>query len=96
MHGDKLDVQVQDLEQKIIQLLEQHRNQQATLLRLQEENQQLIQRMANQEKSVHDVSDQLNAGALVRAGGATQDWGTRIDNYISDIDQSIAYLERLQ
>ncbi|MCU0317951.1 MAG: hypothetical protein MUC61_01240 [Amoebophilaceae bacterium] len=96
MHSDKLDVRVQDLEQKIIQLLEQHKEQRAMLLRLQEENQQLMQRIAHQAEAVHDVSSKLSVGTLVRAGGATQDWETRIDNYINDIDKSIAYLERLQ
>ena len=96
MHSDKLYVRVQDLEQKIMQLLEQHREQQAMLLRLQEENKQLIQRIANQAEAVHDVSNKLSIGTLVKAGDETQDWETRIDNYISDIDKSIAYLERLQ
>ena len=79
-----------------MQLLEQHREQQAMLLRLQEENKQLIQRIANQAEAVHDVSNKLSIGTLVKAGDETQDWETRIDNYISDIDKSIAYLERLQ
>lgn len=96
MHSDKLYVRVQDLEQKIMQLLEQHREQQAMLLRLQEENKQLIQRIANQAEAVHDVSNKRSIGTLVKAGDETQDWETRIDNYISDIDKSIAYLERLQ
>jgi chromosome segregation ATPase len=96
MYSDKLDVRVQDLEQKIMQLLEQHREQQAMLLRLQGENKQLIQRIANQSEAVRDVSNKLSIGHLIKAGGETQDWETRIDNYISDIDKSIAYLERLQ
>jgi Ni,Fe-hydrogenase III large subunit len=96
MHSDKLDVRVQDLEQKIIQLLEQHREQQAMLLRLQEENKKLMQRISNQVEAMHDVSNKLSVGTLVRTGGATQDWETRIDNYIRDIDKSIAYLEQLR
>jgi chromosome segregation ATPase len=96
MHSENLHVRVQYLEQKIRQLLERCKDQQEMLQQLQKENEQLIQQIANNREMVHGLlSNSLDLGAITKDEQRMRDWGARIDNYIGDIDKSIAYLEQL-
>jgi DNA-binding protein H-NS len=96
MDSTNLHVRVQYLEQKIMQLLEHYKNQQEVIQQLRQENEQLIQQITNREETTYDFSNRLEIGTITKKGGDMQDWEARLDSYISDIDRSIAYLERLQ
>jgi|694.fasta_scaffold100333_2 hypothetical protein len=97
MDSEKLHVRVQYLEQKITQLLEHHKNQQEVIQQLRKENEQLVQQVTNRAEITYNFPNRLEIGTVTKKRGRdTQDWEARIDSYISDIDRSIAYLERLQ
>jgi DNA-binding protein H-NS len=97
MDSEKLHVRVQYLEQKIMQLLEHHKNQQEVIQQLRQENAQFVQQVTNGAEIIYDFPNRLEIGTITKKRGRyTQDWETRIGSYISDIDRSIAYLERLQ
>ncbi len=96
MDSAKPHVRVQYLEQKIMQLLEHYKNQQEVIQQLRRENEQLIQQVTNRAETTYDFSNSIESGTITKEGRNMQDWEARIDSYISDIDRSIAYLERLQ
>lgn len=95
MDSEKLHARVQYLEQKIMQLLEHYKNQQEVIRQLRQEHEQLIQQVANGAETACDFLNRLEIGTVTNNGGNIRDWEARIDSYISDIDKSIAYLERL-
>ena len=95
MPSEKLHVHVQYLEQKIRQLLAHCKDQQEVLQQLRKEKEQLIQQVANKKETAHKRSDNLALGAITKNEEKMRNWGASIDNYISDIDKSIAYLEQL-
>lgn len=96
MNSEKLHVRIQYLEQKIMQLLKHHKNQQEVIQQLQKENEQLVQQVTNRAEITYDFPNRLEIGTITKKEGRnTEDWEARIDSYISDIDRSIAYLERL-
>ena len=95
MNSEKLHVRVQDLEQKIMQLLEGYKDQQEMIQQLRQKNEQLIQQIANRTETVQDFSNSPESDATTKNSGKLGDWEARIDSYISDIDKSIAYLEKL-
>jgi DNA-binding protein H-NS len=98
MDSEALHVRVQYLEQKIMQLLEHHKNQQEVIQQLRKENEQLAQKVTNRAEITYDFPNMLEIYTITKKKkrGDTQAWEARIDSYISDIDKSIAYLERVQ
>jgi len=96
MHSDTLHVRVQNLEQKIIQLLKQHQDQQKMIQQLREDNELLTQQVTDGGGAVHNFKNDLNMRTIAKKEIQIKNWGTSIDSYINDIDKSIAYLEQLQ
>lgn len=86
---------MQYLEQKIRQLLAHCKDQQEMLQQLRKEKEQLIQQIANKKETAHKLSDNIALGAITKNEEKMRNWGASIDNYISDIDKSIGYLEQL-
>jgi len=93
MDSEKIHLHVQYLEQKIMRLLEQCRNQEEIIRRLQKEP--LIQQVSSSAETAYDFSNQLELGTMTKGENAIRAWEAKIDGYISDIDRSIAYLEQL-
>ncbi len=96
MNGEKLHVRVQDLEQKIMQLLESYKHQQEIIQQLQKKNEQLTHQITHRKETVQDFSNSLETDIVTKKSERAGDWGARIDSYISDIEKGIAYLEKLQ
>jgi methyl-accepting chemotaxis protein len=96
MNSEKLHVRVQDLAQKIMQLLESYKDQQEMIQQLRKKNEQLIHKIANMTDTVQDFSNSLASDAITKKSAKSGDWEAEIDSYISDIGKSIAYLEKLQ
>ncbi|HAN49730.1 MAG TPA: hypothetical protein DCQ08_01750 [Amoebophilaceae bacterium] len=96
MNGEKLHVRVQDLEQKIMQLLEGYKHQQEIIQQLRKKNEQLTHQITNRTETAQDFSNSLASDAIAKKGGKLRDWEATIDSYIGDIDKSIEYLERLR
>ena len=92
MHNEKLHVRIQDLEEKIIQLLKHHKAQQEMIQKLREEKEQLIQELTNRAKI---PSKNLAPGTDTTSKHMVKDWEAEIDNYISDVDKIITYFEHL-
>ncbi len=96
MNSEKLHVRVQDLAQKIMQLLEIYKDQQEMIQQLRKKNKQLIHKITNTTEAVQDFSNSLASSAMAKKNEKPRDWEAKIDGYISDIGKSIAYLEKLQ
>jgi len=87
---------IQQLEQKLLQLLADHEQQKSTIQKLQQENEQLRQTMAMKDKALQRSSKQLGIDAISKQLGGTQgaEISKMLSNYIKDIDQCIAFFER--
>ncbi|MHA7877673.1 MAG: hypothetical protein ACX93T_01970 [Bacteroidota bacterium] len=86
MNSTTLHVRVQDLEQKLAALLASYKEQQGIIQQLKKENAQLTQQAMNS----------LAINTIARNGTKHKNWEAMLDNYISDIDKSIAHLEKIQ
>jgi len=96
MNNTRLHVRVQALKQKIAQLLVGYREQQELIQQLTKKNEQLMQQLSNTTATKDDLLGSPEMDTMVKKGGALRDWETRLDHYISNIDESIAYLKRIQ
>lgn len=96
MNSEKLHVRVQDLAQKIMQLLKSYKDQQEMIQQLRKKNEQLIHKITNMTETAQDSSNSLASDAITKKSAKPGAWEAEIDSYISDIGKSIAYLEKLQ
>ncbi len=88
---------VKHLEQKVTELLASYRAQQETIQQLRNENEQLMQQMANSKvAATNNLLSNLTTSAIAKQGTRQKDWGAILDDYIRDIEKSIAYLETIQ
>ena len=95
MNSEVLQKSIQALTQKLKVLLEHYRKQQDTLQHLQEENAQLTQK-ASSSMPTANFSNSSENSTITDKKAHIRTLGNSIDGYIRDIDESIAYLERLQ
>lgn len=95
MHSEKLYARIQYLEQKIMQLLERCKDQQEMMQQLRKEKEQLIRQVASKTETAYELSNSLKLDAVAKHEKKMRNWEARIDNYIGDIDKTIAYLEQL-
>ena len=95
MIKDNLQTGLQALEQRLRELLENHKEQQKVVQQLQQEREQLGQGGRGIETSLDNFSKSLKSGTITRNEEQIRELGSSIDRYIRDIDKCIAYLEQL-
>lgn len=95
---ERLHERIQHLEQKLVQLLEHCSQQSMNTQKLQQENEQLRQMIATQEKALRHSSEQVGIDTVIKQLGEQQRASMRkmISSYIKDIDQCIAFFERIK
>lgn len=86
---------IQYLEEKLIQLLANYEQQKAIVQKLQQENQDLKQMIATKDRGVAHSSEDNNMDTVIRKLSGQPGVDKMISNYIKDIDQCIAFLEKL-
>ena len=93
----RLQERIQCLEQKLSQLLANYEQQRAITQKLQQENEHLRQMIAIKDTAVYHAAEKRGMDAIIKqlAGEPGADVGKAISNYIKDIDQCIAFFERL-
>lgn len=96
MNGANLHVSVQDLEQKIMRLLEGYKEQKKMVQQLRKQHEQLMRQITDRTETAQDFSNSLTREGIAKKSGDLRAWEAKIDSYISAIDEGIAYLERSQ
>lgn len=96
MQNEQIHLQVQHLAQKVTHLLALHKKQQATMQQLQKENACLRTQLRTRDEVARRLAHTLiHDTPTSTKKGVRQDWEAKIDSYISAVDKSIVYLERL-
>jgi DNA-binding ferritin-like protein len=96
MNSANLHVSVQDLERKIMRLLEGYKEQQKMVQQLRQQHEQVIRQITDRAEPAQDFSISLTRDVMAKKSGNLRAWEAKIDSYISAIDEGIAYLERPQ
>lgn len=97
---DKLSTHINVLEDRLKQLLEVHEAQKKQIQNLFDENQQLKQRITQQDQVTQNFQNTLKVSTIARKmreqGERGGDVRKRINAYIKDIDKCIAHFEGLK
>jgi uncharacterized coiled-coil protein SlyX len=95
MNNTTLHTRVQYLEQKITELLASYREQKESIQQLRDKNALLMQQLTNKAETAYHLVSGLVPNTIAKNKTQLMDWEATLDAYISDIDKSIAYLEKM-
>ena len=98
MEQDLLKTNLNGLERKILVLINEHKSLKEEIKSLKTENQELKSGMRSRDEQLGNFKNQIKISKIVDninpEDGSVSELKKKVDDYIREIDKSIAYLSR--
>jgi regulator of replication initiation timing len=98
MDQEALKTNLNGLERKILVLLNEHKAVKGELIGIKQENNELKASLKSREEQLSNFKNQIKITKIVDhlnpEDGSSSDLKRKVDEYIREIDKSIAYLSR--